>query len=143
MSILSRQQSTINYKSVLTTLPVTPLRKLNYHLEFNHSNSIMNELAEKYINKTGITITKDYTLHIFHIDEIIEWEQTKDRMGPFFTQLKTDGIEDPFQHISKLLVTGRGHKNIIVIEVDDKMKLDKIQDDTLKFAITSETIFID
>lgn len=135
--------NSVGFKGVLTSLPVTQLKEEQYGLEADHSNGVMQSLAAKYRELTGIAITNDYELHIFHIDEILKWEETKEVIGPFFTSVLTQGIGDPLRYLSRLLVTGRVNKNIIVIEVDEKTKLKKIKDDTLKLSISAETIFIE
>lgn len=135
--------STMGFRSVLTSLPVTQITNPHKYLEASNKDGIMQLLAEKYTEKTGITITKDYTLHVFHINEILKWEETKEAIGPFFTSVISQGKGDPLSYIATLLVTARVSKNIVVIEVDNKHKLNLIKDDSLKFALNSETILID
>lgn len=130
------------FNSVITSLPVTNLKKLHTRIEENNDSNLLKSLATNYKNKTGITITNEYELHIFHINEILKWEETKVRIGPFFTSALLDGHEDPLTYLSKLLVTARVRKNIIVIETEDINKINQIKNQTLKFAIESETIFI-
>lgn len=130
------------FKSVITTIPVTSLKKTNLRLNENTDIDILETLAIKYTEQTGTTITNDYELHIFHVDEILMWEETKETVGPFFTSVLTNDIGDPLRYLASLLITARGRKNIIVIEVDDKNKINKIRNKSLKLAIESETIFI-
>lgn len=142
-SLQEESTTTAGFKSVLTSLPIGEIKKGDNRLEINHKESVFQVLAEKYKEATGITITNDYELHIFHVDEILQWERTKEDVGPFFTSMLTQSYGDPLKRIASMLVTGRAHKNIVVIEVDDKRKLNEIQNDNLKFIIKSETIFID
>lgn len=131
------------FKSVLTSLPITQLKKNTIHLEENTDLNILKTLAAKYEAATGVSISNEYQLHIFHIDEILSFENNKESIGPFFTAVLIEGNEDPIRYISRLLVTARGCKNIVVIEVDNKDKLKKIKDSTLKFVLSSEMITID
>ncbi len=138
--------STIHFKSVITTLPVTQVRDSeginSFLLVENTENTTLHLLAKKYTEQTGMSITKDYKLLIFHIDEILKWEETKASLGPFFTSLIAEGKGDPLRHIAHLMFTGRVNKNIVVIEVDKLNKVNIIENATLRTAINSETIFI-
>ena len=100
----------------------------------------MQILADKYEQKTGNKITNEYELHTFHINDILAYENAKESLGHFYTSMALDGRRDPVSSLSSLLITARGHKNIVVIEVDEFEKVNLIQDESLKFAIVDSTV---
>jgi len=137
------QGNTVGFRSVLTSIPVSQMKQGKYVLEEDINNGSLSLLAKLYKERTGIAITNEYQLHIFHIDEILRWEETKEVLGPFFTMALLNGHRDPLKYIATLMVTGRVHKNLVVIEVDDKRKLSLIESASIKMVIESETIYIE
>ncbi|HEO8421575.1 MULTISPECIES: hypothetical protein [Bacillaceae] len=130
------------FKSVITSLPITKFKIDHTRIEEKTEENLLQKIAKDYEKKTGVSITNEYTLHLVHINDILQWEATKELIGAFFTQTLTNGCGDPLRYLTMLLVTGRAQKNIVIIECDEIEKIRKIEDQSLTQAIDAETIYL-
>ena len=131
------------FKTVVTTLPVSEMKKGNVLVQHTNAQDVLSILANKYFEHTGINITNDYQLHIYSIKEIKTYEKDMDRLTAFDRDTYRQLHGDLFKELKRLIVTSRAYKNMVVIEVEEQKDLETLNNSDLKNIISSHSIFID
>ncbi|HDR7766783.1 TPA: hypothetical protein QCY08_003804 [Bacillus paranthracis] len=131
------------FKTVVTTLPVSEMKKGNVLVQHTNAQDVLSVLANKYFEHTGINITNDYQLHIYTIKEIKTYEEDMNRLPAFYRDTYREIHGDLYKELKRLIVTSRGYKNMVVIEVEEQKDIEMLNDSDLKNIISSHSVFID